>query len=77
MVVLVVGFWAAAAYFAVRGLQDLHDELKAYVLVGAALLKSTFSVRMLHQAAARCRAGLRPGATWTQRSEPAAASGPW
>ena len=59
MVVLVVGFWTAAAYFAVRGLQDLHDA--AYLLVGAALLKSTFSVRMLHQAAARVRAGLAGG----------------
>ena len=56
MVVLVVGLWTAAAYFAVRGLQDLHDV--AYVLVGAALLKSTFSIRMLHQAAARVRSGL-------------------
>ena len=59
MVVLVVGFWAAAAYFAVRGLQNLHDV--AYVVVGAALLKSTFSVRMLHQAAARVRGGLAVG----------------
>lgn len=59
MVVLVVGFWAAAAYFAVWGLQNLHDV--AYMLVGAALLKSTFSVRMLHQAAARVRGGLAAG----------------
>ena len=59
MVVLVVAFWVAAAYFAVRGLQDLPDV--AYLLVGAALLKSTFSVRMLHQAAARVRGGLAVG----------------
>ena len=59
MVVLVVGFWVAAAYFAVRGLQNLHD--LAYVLVGATLLKATFSVRMLHQSAARVRGGLAVG----------------
>ena len=59
MVVLVVGLWTAAAYFGVRGLQSLHD--LAYVLVGAALLKSTFSVRMLHQTAARVRSVLAVG----------------
>ena len=59
MVVLVAGLWVAAAYFAVRGLHSLHDV--AYVLVGAVLLKTTFSVRMLHQAAARVRGGLAVG----------------
>ena len=59
MVVLVVGLWTAAAYFALRGLHSLHDIV--YVLVGAALLKSTFSVRMLHQAAARVRGVLAGG----------------
>ena len=59
MVVLVVGLWAAAAYFAVRGLQNLHDVV--YLLVGAALLKTTFSIRALHQAAALVRSGLAAG----------------
>jgi adenosylcobinamide-phosphate synthase len=49
LALLVTGLWAAAAYFAVRGLHEIHDV--AYVLVGAVLLKSTFSLRMLHQAA--------------------------
>ena len=59
MVILVVGLWVIAAYFAVRGLHGLHDV--AYVLVGAVLLKTTFSVRMLHQAAARVRGRLAVG----------------
>ena len=59
MVILVAGLWVAAAYFAVQGLRGLHDV--AYVLVGAVLLKSTFSVRMLHQAAARVRGSLADG----------------
>jgi adenosylcobinamide-phosphate synthase len=51
LALLVAGLWAAAAYFAVQGLHGVHDV--AYVLVGAVLLKTTFSLRMLHQAAAR------------------------
>jgi adenosylcobinamide-phosphate synthase len=59
MAMLVPGLWAAAAYLAVLGLQNLHD--LAYMLVGAALLKTTFSVRMLHQAATRIRRLLARG----------------
>ncbi len=51
LALLVAGLWAAAAYFAVLGLHGVHDV--AYVLVGAVLLKTTFSLRMLHQTAAR------------------------
>ena len=50
LALLAAGLWAAAAYFAVRGLHGVHDV--AYVLVGAVLLKTTFSLRMLHRAAA-------------------------
>ena len=53
MVLLIPGLWAAAAYLAVQGLQNLHEV--AYVLIGAGLLKTTFSVRMLQQVAARIR----------------------
>jgi adenosylcobinamide-phosphate synthase len=53
MALLIPGLWAGAAYFAVQGLRGVHDI--AYILVGAVLLKSTFSVRMLHREAARVR----------------------
>ena len=56
MAAVVVGGWTAAAFFAVVGLREAHPV--AYILVGALLLKSTFAVRMLHQAAARVRTPL-------------------
>ncbi|MBM3943213.1 MAG: cobalamin biosynthesis protein CobD [SAR202 cluster bacterium] len=56
---LIPGLWAAAAYFAVQGLHEIHTV--AYVLVGAVWLKSTFSVRMLHQVAAGIRDRLLRG----------------
>ena len=60
MILLVVaGFWGAAAYFAAAGLRDVHQV--AYVLVGGFLLKTTFSVKMLHQTAARVRELLTAG----------------
>ena len=59
ILLLVTGFWGAAAYFAAAGLRDVH--LVAYVLVGGFLLKTTFSVKMLHQTAARVRALLTAG----------------
>ncbi len=49
----VTGLWTGAAYFAVEGLRSAHD--LAYILVGAVLLKTTFSVKMLHQVAAQVR----------------------
>ena len=59
ILLLVTGFWGAAAYFAAAGLRDVHQV--AYVLVGGFLLKTTFSVKMLHQTAARVRELLTAG----------------
>ena len=59
LALLVTGLWVAAAYFAVQGLRGVHDV--AYILVGALLLKSTFAIRMLHQAAAQVRGLLARG----------------
>jgi adenosylcobinamide-phosphate synthase len=53
MALLIPCLWAGAAYFAVQGLRGVHEI--AYILVGAVLLKTTFSVRMLHREAARVR----------------------
>ena len=59
MALLVPGLWVAAAYFAVQGLQGAHQ--LAYIVVGAILLKSTFAIKMLHQAAAAVRRPLADG----------------
>ncbi len=59
------GLWLAAAFFAVQGLQGAHQV--AYIIVGALLLKSTFSVKMLHQAAADVRRPLADGDVATAR----------
>ena len=53
MVALIAGGWTATAFFAVQGLREIH--YLAYILVGAALLKTTFAVKMLGQAAYRVR----------------------
>ena len=53
MAALVVGLWATAAFFATTGLKGVHPA--TYIVVGALLLKSTFAIKMLHQAAARVR----------------------
>ena len=53
VVLVITALWATAAYFAAQGLRAAHD--LAYILAGAALLKTTFSVRMLHRVAARVR----------------------
>ena len=53
MTLLVVSLWTAAAYFALWGLRELHTV--AYLLIGAVLLKTTFSLRMLHRTAAQVR----------------------
>ena len=50
-------FWGGAAFLAQWGLNQLHP--LAYLLVGALLLKTTFAVKMLHQAAATVRSSLR------------------
>ena len=51
--------WGAAAYFAAHWLQSLHSA--AYILAGGVLLKTTFSVRMLHTEAAKVRSFLAQG----------------
>ena len=53
MVVLIAGGWTVAAFFAVHGLRGIHQWV--YILVGAALLNTTFAVKMLGQAAFRVR----------------------
>ena len=53
VVLAVTTLWAGAAYFAGWGLREAHS--LAYILAGAALLKTTFAVRMLHRVAARVR----------------------
>ena len=63
MALLIPGFWAAAAWLAAAGLQSFTAEpygigYLAYLIVGAALLKSTFALGMLHRAAATTRARL-------------------
>ena len=59
MTLLVTGAWVAGAYFALRGLHGLH--VLAYMLVGAVLLKTTFSLRMLDRSAAQVRARIAEG----------------
>ncbi len=70
---IIPAFWAAAAYFVMTGLdriyeaeyfipaglQEIHDA--AYVIIGAALLKTTFSVKMLHHVAVQVRSALVSG----------------
>ncbi len=53
MAAVIAGGWAAATYFAVQGLREVH--YWAYILVGAVLLNTTFAVKMLGQAAFRVR----------------------
>jgi len=48
--------WGAAAFFIAWGLEEIHSVV--YILVGAALLKTTFSVRLLHKEAALIRGHL-------------------
>jgi adenosylcobinamide-phosphate synthase len=67
MALLIPGLWAAAAYFAVQGLQGIHSV--AYILVGAVWLKSTFAVRMLHGVAGQVRDRLQRGDVAAVRGE--------
>lgn len=48
--------WGAEMYFSAMWLKDIHTIV--YILVGAALLKTTFSVRLLHREAALVRGHL-------------------
>ena len=59
MAVLIPTAWGAAAGAATFGLLQLHPV--AYLIVAAALLKTTFSVRMLHRVAADIGAILKAG----------------
>jgi len=51
--------WGGEAFFLAFWLQDVHSIV--YILVGAVLLKSTFSLRMLHKEAALVRGHLDRG----------------
>ena len=51
--------WGAELYFLTMWLKDVHTI--AYILVGGALLKTTFSVRLLHREAALVRGHLERG----------------
>ena len=53
LTLFLVGLFAAAAYFALVYLKSLN--MVAYVVVGAVLLKSTFSLRELRRAALRVK----------------------
>ena len=53
VVVVITGAWTAGAFFLLEWLRDLHTI--AFFLVGAVILKTTFSVRMLHSVAAGVR----------------------
>ena len=53
VVLLITGIWTAAAFFLLDWLRGLHTV--AFLLAGAAILKTTFSVKMLHGVAANVR----------------------
>jgi adenosylcobinamide-phosphate synthase len=53
VVVLITGLWTAATFFLLDWLKGVHTV--AYLLAGAAILKTTFSVKMLHSVAAGVR----------------------
>ncbi len=57
---LIPVFWGGLAYLAAEGLQRLHEV--SYILAGAALLKTTFSVRMLYRVARWLRTLIAAGA---------------
>ena len=57
---LIPGFWGGLAFLAGYGLPQLHPV--SYILAGAALLKPTFSARMLFQVAKWLRALIEAGA---------------
>ncbi len=59
MALSLVCLWGAAAYFVALGLKEIHTV--AYILVGGVLLKTTFSVRLLHREAALVRGHLEQG----------------
>ena len=53
VVILITGLWTAATFFLLEWLRGLHTV--AFLLAGAAILKTTFSVKMLHGVAANVR----------------------
>ncbi|MDA0262898.1 MAG: adenosylcobinamide-phosphate synthase CbiB [Chloroflexi bacterium] len=52
-------FWGVVMYLVAVGLKEIHTVV--YILVGAALLKTTFSVRLLHREAELVRGHLDRG----------------
>ena len=52
-------FWGVLAFFVAWGLKEIHTIV--YIVVGAALLKTTFSVRLLHKEAAMVKGHLDKG----------------
>jgi adenosylcobinamide-phosphate synthase len=54
LAIAIPGFWAGIAYISLHFLQASLGDI-AYILAGAALLKTTFAVRMLHRVAANVR----------------------
>lgn len=59
MVLITAGLFSCAAYFLLEYLRDVHMVL--FVVVGAVLLKFTFSLRELHRAAMRVKHPLDKG----------------
>ena len=59
MALVLPAIWGAELYFAATWLKDLHTV--AYILVGGVLLKTTFSVRLLHREAALVQGHLENG----------------
>ncbi len=53
IVLAVASFWGVAAWYAAYGLKSLHTA--AYIVVGGALLKTSFSVRMLQREALKVK----------------------
>ena len=53
VVVLITGLWTAATFFLLEWLKGLH--VIAFMIAGAVILKTTFSVKMLHGVAAGVR----------------------
>jgi adenosylcobinamide-phosphate synthase len=54
-----VCFWGAAAFLVAWGLKEIHTIV--YIVVGAVLLKTSFSVRLLHKEASLVRGYLEQG----------------
>ena len=58
--------WGVLAFFAAWGLKEIHTIV--YIVVGAVLLKTTFSIRLLHKEAALVKGHLDNGDITSVRS---------